>query len=51
MCVRELNFEISENKAANLELLKKSIINLKNCNLKRNAKNIVLDWCNTSEPD
>ena len=35
------NFEISENKAANLELLKKSIINLKNCNLKRNAKNIV----------
>ena len=35
------NFEISEDKARNLELLKKSIMNLKNCDLKKNAKNIV----------
>ena len=35
------NFDISTDKAKNLELLKKSIINLKNCNLKKNAKNIV----------
>ena len=35
------NFEISEDKSNNLELLKKSIIELKNCNLKRQAKNIV----------
>ena len=35
------NFEVSDNKATNLELLKKSITNLKNCNLKKNAKNIV----------
>ncbi len=34
-------FEISEDKARNLELLKKSIMNLKNCDLKKNAKNIV----------
>ena len=35
------NFEISEDKASNLDLLKKSIISLKNCDLKRLAKNIV----------
>ena len=35
------NFEISEDKSNNLELLKKSIIELKNCNLKRQAKNMV----------
>ena len=35
------NFEISEDKLRNLELLKKSIMNLKNCDLKKNAKNIV----------
>ena len=35
------NFEISEDKANNLDLLKKSIISLKNCDLKRLAKNIV----------
>ncbi len=35
------NFELSRDKAENLELLKKSIINLKNCELKRKAKNIV----------
>ena len=35
------NFEISEDKAKNLSLLKKSIISLKNCDLKKNAKNIV----------
>ena len=35
------NFDVSTDKAKNLELLKKSIINLKNCNLKKNAKNIV----------
>ena len=35
------NFEISEDKAENLKLLKKSISNLKNCNLKENANNIV----------
>ena len=35
------NFEISEDKSNNLELLKNSIIELKNCNLKRQAKNIV----------
>ena len=35
------NFEISEDKSNNLELLKKSIIELKNCNLKRLAKNMV----------
>ena len=35
------NFEISEDKSNNLELLKKSIIELKNCNLKRKAKNMV----------
>ena len=34
-------FEISEDKVRNLELLKKSIMNLKNCDLKKNAKNIV----------
>ena len=35
------NFEISVNKAESLELLKKTILNLKNCNLKRMSKNIV----------
>ena len=35
------NFEISEDKSNNLELLKYSIIELKNCNLKRQAKNMV----------
>ena len=35
------NFEISEDKSNNLELLKNSIIDLKNCNLKRQAKNMV----------
>ena len=34
-------FEISPDKALNLENLKKSIVNLKNCNLKNNATNIV----------
>ncbi len=34
-------FEISEDKAKNLELLKNSIKNQKNCNLKKQAKNIV----------
>ncbi len=34
-------FEISEDKYKKLELLKKSILNLKNCNLKKQAKNIV----------
>ena len=35
------NFEISEDKYKNLQALKKSIINLKNCDLKKNAKNLV----------
>ena len=35
------NFEISEDKSNNLKLLKNSIIELKNCNLKRKAKNMV----------
>tara|TARA_Y100001980_G_C14524532_1_gene299993 strand:- start:498 stop:1199 length:702 start_codon:yes stop_codon:yes gene_type:complete len=35
------NFEISTNKSESLELLKKSILNLKNCDLKKQAKNIV----------
>ena len=35
------NFEISEDKAENLDKLKKSILSLKNCDLKRQAKNIV----------
>ena len=34
-------YEISEGKADRLKLLKKSIINLKNCDLKKQAKNIV----------
>ena len=34
-------FEISANKASNLEKLKKYIQNIKNCNLKNNAKNLV----------
>ena len=35
------NFEISADKAENLERLKKSISNIKNCSLKNNATNIV----------
>ena len=35
------NFQIPEDKSKILDLLKKSIINLKNCNLKKNAKNMV----------
>ena len=35
------NFGISEDKIKNLELLKKSIVNLKNCDLKKKAKNLV----------
>ena len=35
------NFEISEDKAERLKILKKSITNLKNCDLKKQAKNIV----------
>ena len=35
------NFGISEDKAKNLALLKKTIINQKNCNLQKQAKNIV----------
>ena len=35
------NFELSGDKAKNLDKLKKSILNLNNCDLKRQAKNIV----------
>ena len=35
------NYEIPEDKSKSLELLKKSILNLKKCDLKKNAKNIV----------
>ena len=35
------NFEIAEDKSKKLELLKKSILNLKNCSLKKYANNIV----------
>ena len=35
------NFQISEDRSKSLALLKRSIINLKNCNLKKNAKNLV----------
>ena len=35
------NYEVSVNKAKSLSLLKESIINIKNCDLKKNAKNIV----------
>ncbi len=35
------NFQIPEHKSESLELLKKSIVNLKNCDLKKNAKNMV----------
>ena len=35
------SFEISQNKANNLEKLKKSISQVKNCTLKKNAKNLV----------
>ena len=38
---RKENFEVSEDKAKKLELLKKSILNLKDCNLKKQAKNLV----------
>ena len=35
------NYGLSEDKTKNLESLKRSIINLKNCNLKKTAKNVV----------
>ena len=35
------NYDIPEDKSKSLELLKKSIMNLKKCDLKKNAKNIV----------
>jgi len=35
------NFEIPEDRSKSLEFLKKSIMNLKKCDLKKNAKNIV----------
>ena len=35
------NFEISSNKSSNLEKLKKTINDIKNCTLKNNAKNMV----------
>ena len=35
------NYEIAEDKSKSLEFLKKSIMNLKKCDLKKNAKNIV----------
>ena len=35
------NFELSRDKTKRLDLLKKTIINLKNCDLKKGAKNIV----------
>ena len=35
------NFELSEDKSKSLDLLKKSIINQKNCDLKKHAQNIV----------
>ena len=35
------NFELSEDKAENLDKLKKTILSLNNCDLKRQAKNIV----------
>ena len=35
------NYEISQDKAKSLELLKKAIFNIKNCSLKKQAKNIV----------
>tara|TARA_B100000941_G_C28505746_1_gene557179 strand:+ start:2546 stop:3238 length:693 start_codon:yes stop_codon:yes gene_type:complete len=38
---RKENFELSEDKSKNLEALKKSIMSLKNCDLKKQAKNIV----------
>ena len=38
---KKSNLEIPQDKAKNLDLLKKSIINLKNCDLKKNAKKIV----------
>ena len=38
---KKVNFEISGNKAEKLDKLKKSILSLDNCDLKRQAKNIV----------
>tara|TARA_B100000900_G_scaffold413495_1_gene437634 strand:+ start:810 stop:1499 length:690 start_codon:yes stop_codon:yes gene_type:complete len=35
------NFEVPEEKVKNLKILKNSILNLKNCDLKKQAKNIV----------
>ena len=37
------NFEISEDKTKNLDLLRRTIINQKNCDLKKQAKNIVFN--------
>ena len=38
---KKSHFEIAKDKADSLETLKKSIINLKNCDLKKTAKNLV----------
>ena len=38
---KKANFEISEEKSKKLELLKKAIIDIKKCDLKKQAKNIV----------
>ena len=35
------NFNLSADKAKNLQLLKASILNIKNCDLKKQAKNVV----------
>ena len=37
------NYEISQDKIKSLELLKKTILNIKNCSLKINATNIIAD--------
>ena len=37
------NFEISEDKAVKLKILKKSIMNVNNCDLKKHAKNVVFN--------
>ena len=39
--LKKNNFGIAKNKAQNLQLLKKSILNIKNCELKKRATNIV----------
>ena len=38
---KKYNYEIPEDRSKSLEFLKKSIMNLKKCDLKKNAKNIV----------